>query len=142
MAAYRRCPVHVCRNILQRGIAFAGWDIDPLGRPGESESVPERYAAGLPSRTRNGIRLENFSHGYEPPNVGIIRPVDRVLAAAAHKVQFGQPRFGQIGQMVGHLDLLGRQGWLASSAGQQFGLGQFLEGEHGPGSNNRAGEKD
>ena len=67
MAAYRRCPAHVCRNILQRGIALAEWDIRPLGCPSASKSVPERYVAGLPGRTRNGIRLEKFSHGCEPP---------------------------------------------------------------------------
>ena len=62
----------------------------------------------------------------EPQNFGLIRPDDRAHATAAHKVQFGQLRSGQIGQMVGHLDFLGRQARLASSASQQFGLGQFL----------------
>ncbi len=42
--------VNAARNILQRGIALAGWDIGSLGRPGASESVLEPHVAGLPGQ--------------------------------------------------------------------------------------------
>ena len=42
--------VNAARNILQCGIALAGWDIGPLGRPGASESVLEPHFAGLPGQ--------------------------------------------------------------------------------------------
>ena len=42
--------VNAARNILQRGIALAGWDTGPLGRPGASESVLEPHVAGLPGQ--------------------------------------------------------------------------------------------
>ena len=106
MAAYRRCPAHVCRNILQRGIALAEWDIRPLGCPGASKSVPEPYVAGA---GRGTVSCWRFSVMCEPQNFGLIRPDDPVLAAAAHKDLFGQLQSGQIDQIIGHLDSLGRQ---------------------------------
>ena len=42
--------VNAARNILRRGIAPAGRDIGPLGRPGASEGVPEPHVAGLPGQ--------------------------------------------------------------------------------------------
>ena len=42
--------VNAARNILRRGIALAGWDVGPSGRPGASESVLEPHVAGLPGQ--------------------------------------------------------------------------------------------
>ena len=42
--------VSAARNTLQRGIALAGRDVGPSGRPGVSEGVPEPHVAGLPGQ--------------------------------------------------------------------------------------------
>ncbi len=42
--------VNAARNILQRGISLAGWEIDSPSRPGASEDVLPNYVAGLPGQ--------------------------------------------------------------------------------------------
>ncbi|MYD76253.1 MAG: IS200/IS605 family element transposase accessory protein TnpB [Gammaproteobacteria bacterium] len=49
------------RNILQRGLALAGWDMRPLASPGASENVRERYVAGLPGQDAEQYPSECYS---------------------------------------------------------------------------------
>ncbi len=42
--------VNAARNILQRGVALAGWEIGPSGRPGASEDIALDHVAGLPGQ--------------------------------------------------------------------------------------------
>lgn len=58
--------VFVGRNNLLRGIALAGWDADPPTRwvvPVRQRVFLNHMSPGCRGGTRNGIRLENFSHG-------------------------------------------------------------------------------
>ena len=52
--------VNAARNILRRGIALAGWDFGPSGRPGASESVPEPHVAGLPGQDAERYAAEGL----------------------------------------------------------------------------------
>ncbi|MYA88679.1 MAG: IS200/IS605 family element transposase accessory protein TnpB [Boseongicola sp. SB0662_bin_57] len=42
--------VNAARNVLRRGVALAGWEVGPSGRPGASESVLGSDVAGLPGQ--------------------------------------------------------------------------------------------
>ena len=56
--------VNAARNILQRGVVLAGWEIGSPSRPGASEDVSSIHVAGLP-----GQDAERYAAATVPPSI-------------------------------------------------------------------------
>lgn len=65
--------VNAARNILQHGIALAGWEIGSSNHPGASDDVVVSDVAGLPGQDVNRYSAEEFQHWILSPEQELLR---------------------------------------------------------------------